>query len=45
MAYSYSMMEFFRNMKDTAAYLKAAVDYYERFHMKISADSVKRWIL
>jgi hypothetical protein len=41
-AYNYHMMEFYRNMKDTAAFLKAAVVYYDRFQKKYSADSIKK---
>ncbi|WP_081169685.1 thioredoxin family protein [Niastella populi] len=41
-AYNYSMMEFHRHIKDTAAFLKAAVVYYDRFLKKYSADSIKK---
>ena len=41
-AYNYSMMEFYRHSRDTAAFLKAAVVYYDRFLKKYSADSIKK---
>lgn len=41
-AYNYSMMEFFRNLKDTAAFLKAAVEYYELFQKTVNAEEIKK---
>lgn len=41
-AYHYNMMEYFRGILDTAAYLKAAVDYYEQYQMTVSAAAMKK---
>lgn len=41
-SYAYNMMEFFRDVKDTAAFLKSAVDYYERFQKNLNAADIKK---
>lgn len=41
-AYYYNLMEFFRSTKDTAAYLKSAVDFYERYLKDINAADIKK---
>lgn len=41
-SYAYNMMEFFRSTKDTAAFLKSAVDYYERFQKNLNAADIKK---
>jgi hypothetical protein len=41
-AYAYNMMEFFRDTKDTAAFLKLGVEYYERFQKNLNAADIKK---
>ncbi|HEX6427875.1 MAG TPA: thioredoxin family protein [Niastella sp.] len=40
-AYHYNMMEYYRGIHDTAAYLLAAVDYYEQYKMTTDAAAIK----
>lgn len=41
-AYHYNLMEYFHGVHDTAAYLNAAVNYYEQFQMRASATTAKK---
>lgn len=41
-SYAYIMMEFFRDIKDTASFLKSAVDYYERFQKNLNVADIKK---
>lgn len=40
--YERDMLNFYQGTKDTAAYLRQAVPYYERYYLNIPADSVKK---
>lgn len=40
--YSYTMLRYYRGIKDTASYLSNAAAYYDNYFMNISADSAKR---
>lgn len=41
-SYAYNMMEFFRGIKDTASFLKSAVDYYNLFQKNLNAADIKK---
>jgi hypothetical protein len=41
-AYYYNLMEFFKNTNDTAAYLRSAVDFYERLLKDVNAAEIKK---
>ncbi|OQP61829.1 hypothetical protein A3860_30655 [Niastella vici] len=41
-AYHYNLMEYFRGANDTAAYLNAAVNYYELYQMPVNATAIKK---
>jgi len=41
-AYHYNLMEYFRGVNDTAAYLNAAVKYYEQYQMQVNATALKK---
>ncbi|OGX84456.1 hypothetical protein BEN47_16305 [Hymenobacter lapidarius] len=41
-AYEGNMLQFYRSTKDTAAYLRSAVSFYERTYYNMPADSVKK---
>jgi hypothetical protein len=41
-AYYYTLMEFFKNTNDTAAYLRSAVDFYERLLKDVNAAEIKK---
>lgn len=40
--YSYTMLRYYRGIKDTANYIPIATSYYDRYFMNISADSAKK---
>jgi len=40
--YERDMLTFYQSIKDTAAYLRQAVPYYERYYLNLPADSVKK---
>lgn len=40
--YENTMMEFYRETRDTARYFDLAMDYYNRYPMRIPVDSIKR---
>jgi hypothetical protein len=37
-----NMIDFYKGIKDTARYLSASINYYDRFLMTVSVDSVQR---
>jgi hypothetical protein len=41
-SYHYNMMEYYRGIHDTTAYLIAAVDYYEQYRIITNAAAVKK---
>ncbi|OQP47901.1 hypothetical protein A4H97_30315 [Niastella yeongjuensis] len=41
--YHYNLMEYFKGVHDTAAYLNAAVDYYDQFNMRVNTAAIKRY--
>lgn len=41
-SYESNMLAFYQATKDTTAYLRQAVPYYERYYMNISADSARK---
>jgi len=41
-AYHYNLMEYFWGVQDTAAYLNAAVNYYEQYKMQTNASAIKK---
>ncbi|WP_181304478.1 hypothetical protein [Rufibacter sp. XAAS-G3-1] len=41
-AYQSNMVSYYKSVKDTANYLREAVNYYERYYMALSADSVQK---
>jgi hypothetical protein len=41
-SYHYNMMEYYRGIHDTTAYLLAAVDYYEQYRIITNAAAVKK---
>ena len=41
-AYHYNMMEYYRGIHDTTAYLIAAVDYYEQFQLTNNAAAIRK---
>lgn len=41
-AYYYTLMEFFKNTNDTTAYLRSAVDFYERLLKDVNAAEIKK---
>jgi hypothetical protein len=41
-AYQYNLMEYYRGIQDTASYLNACVEYYEKYLMKANAAEVKK---
>jgi hypothetical protein len=41
-AYYYTLMELFKNTHDTAAYLRSAVDFYERLLKDVNAAGIKK---
>lgn len=40
--YERDMLNFYQSIKDTTAYLRQAVPYYERYYLNIPTDSVKK---
>ena len=40
--YERNMLAFYQSTKDTTAYLRQAVPYYERYYLNLPADSVKK---
>jgi hypothetical protein len=40
--YERDMLAFYQSIKDTAAYLRQAVSYYERYYLNLPPDSVKK---
>jgi hypothetical protein len=43
-SYESNMLTFYRSTKDTAAFLRQSVSFYERYYMNISPDSAKKAI-
>lgn len=41
-AYELRMLNFYNATKDTANYFISAINYYDRFYMRLSADSIKK---
>ncbi|MEE1945219.1 hypothetical protein VRU48_08875 [Pedobacter sp. KR3-3] len=41
-SYEYEIMNFYRSINDTAQYFRNAKNYYDRFYMTVSADSIKK---
>jgi hypothetical protein len=41
-AYHYNLMEYFQGLHDTAAFLGAAVNYYDHFQMQVDAAGIKK---
>lgn len=41
-SHAFNMLEFYKETNDTSQYLSKAIDYYERYYMSVSVDSVNR---
>jgi tetratricopeptide (TPR) repeat protein len=41
-AYESRMLSYYSAVKDTASYFRNAINFYDRYYMKLSADSIKK---
>lgn len=41
-SYASNMLDFYKETNDTSQYLSKAIDYYDRYYMSVSVDSVNR---
>ena len=41
-AFDYKLIEFYRETNDTLKYFRSAVEYYDKYFMSVSADSIKK---